>query len=115
MTQQWNVVPALLLAVFAIAPNAAANEEIRITRDQTEYGGYDEVAGERQIHQVGSDTPFTGMVVGQLYPDGSPGKEIDYENGLLHGIWTSWHPNGQKRSESNWSNGWAQRKSHWTA
>ena len=87
MTQQWNVVPALLLAVFAIAPNAAANEEIRITRDQTEYGGYDEVAGERQIHQVGSDTPFTGMVVGQLYPDGSPGGPGRSEENMTTTAW----------------------------
>ncbi|MDA7441510.1 toxin-antitoxin system YwqK family antitoxin, partial [Candidatus Pseudothioglobus singularis] len=37
-----------------------------------------------------------------FYDNGKVKKARNYQNGLLNGIFTSWHNNGQKKSEVNY-------------
>lgn len=58
-----------------------------------------------QLHyEVGSDTPFSGLVRGARY-DGSKAFEVQYLNGQLNGTWTTWDRQGRKDSETTYADG----------
>ena len=48
--------------------------------------------------------PFTGKAE-CFYENGQKKEEINFKNGMNHGLWTEWYENGHKKSEENYLEG----------
>lgn len=49
-------------------------------------------------YAVNEENPYTDKVV-KLYKNGQKSFEHHYKNGHLHGLYTEWYDNGQKKKE----------------
>lgn len=56
------------------------------------------------IYQVGSNVPYSGLVISTRY-DGSKAYEESYVDGRVHGARTEWDKLGNKVSETTYENG----------
>ena len=83
-----------LFALFGLLLTPLTACSSKIPHSQTYQRG-------RLVYQVGSKTPFTGIVTGKAregYRRLVCTFEKSYENGRLHGFARYWHPNGQLES-----------------
>lgn len=55
-------------------------------------------------YQPNQDKPFTGRVVSR-YMDGQKSEEANFKDGLQHGLFTVWLPNGQMCHRETFKNG----------
>ena len=51
------------------------------------------------------DGEFISQTVWDYYPNGRKMDELNFKNGELEGLWTSWYQNGQKKFEGNYKDG----------
>ena len=49
----------------------------------------------------GTETPYTGKQIG-WHENGKKEAEINWRNGILHGLFESWYDNGTNRAKGNW-------------
>ncbi len=51
-----------------------------------------------------TDSPYNGEVI-DYYENNQIKYRVQIESGFKEGLWISWHQNGQKKNEGNYSNG----------
>ena len=88
----------MALAIFVISCGEKDSEEVN---DEIRYEPEIRVEGFPQLVYVkGSNTPYTGKMFGYL--NEKKIMERSFKDGMVDGITTTWHENGQKESEVNY-------------
>lgn len=91
--------PIILLPLFAcvlVAQNAAQKTAYEMK--------YLEQKEDKKIYLQGQEAPFTGLGV-QRYKSGKPKFQIEYANGIQHGLTTIWWENGKPHTQQSLNQG----------
>ena len=124
--------PLLLIAVAILAVGCATSktepleekvlevkEEVKteesITETKPKLEGVNLEEGEEREgiwYLKDSETPYTGKVY-SLYPNGKMKSQRNYKDGVMDGLWTQWHENGQKWIKENYKEGEKDRLQVW--
>ena len=86
--------PIILLPLFAcvlVAQNAAQKTAYEMKYLEQK---------EDKIYLQGQEAPFTGLGV-QRYKSGKPKFQIEYANGIQHGLTTIWWENGKPHTQQS--------------
>ena len=99
-----NPVPFTLLAISLplLLGGCGVEEPVTETKPKTEgVNEYELEARDGIAYLKGTETPYTGKQIG-WHENGKKEAEINWRNGILHGLFESWYDNGTNRAKGNW-------------
>ncbi len=99
-----NPVPLFLIIVTLPLLLGGCGVEVPVTetKPKTEVvNEYELEARDGIAYLKGTETPYTGKQIG-WHENGKKEAELNWRNGMLHGLFESWYDNGTNRAKGNW-------------
>ena len=94
----------LLIAILLPLLLGGCGVEVPVTetKPKTEVvNEYELEARDGIAYLKGTETPYTGKQIG-WHENGKKEAELNWRNGMLHGLFESWYDNGTNRAKGNW-------------
>ena len=99
-----NPVPLFLIIVSLplLLGGCGVEEPVTETKPKTEVvNEYELEARDGIAYLKGTETPYTGKQIG-WHENGKKEAELNWRNGMQHGLFESWYDNGTNRAKGNW-------------